>query len=141
MRAAEPAMTSTLAQTNEDISRAIARMHGAVLSSAVDCECRDRVGEALRDLERLERERVERSLLAAAGEQRRRIAALLELLDDFDPEETDTLDDGTMAEAGLLFADIAAAAELGSYLLRQARQVRHSSGVVQEVSNRAAPRE
>ncbi|MCY1239778.1 hypothetical protein D9M72_525890 [compost metagenome] len=111
------------------------------MSSAIDCECRDRVGEALRDLERLERERIERSLLTAAGEQRRRIAALLELLDDFDPNETDALDDGTMAEAGLLFADIAAAAELGSYLLRQSRQVRHSSGVVQEVSNRAAPSE
>ncbi|WP_425536827.1 hypothetical protein [Ensifer adhaerens] len=137
MQTADPAMTSTLAQTKEDIDRAIARMHGAVLSSAIDCECRDRVGEALRDLERLERERIERSLLAAAGEQRLRIEALLDLLSDFDPNERDALDDGTMAEAGLLFADIAAAAELGSYLLRQSRQVRHSAGVVEEATNRA----
>ena len=111
----------TLAQTKEEISGAIGRMHGAVLSSAIDCECRDRVGKALRDLERLERERIERNLLAAAGEQRQRIEALLELLGDFDPNETAAIDDGTLAEAGLLFADIAAAAELGSYLLRQSR--------------------
>ncbi|UAX97678.1 hypothetical protein LAC81_21825 [Ensifer adhaerens] len=141
MRAADPAMTSTLAQTKEDIGRAIARMHGAVLSSAIDCECRDRVGEALRDLERLERERIERSLLAAASDQRQRIEALLVLLGDFDPNETDALDDGTMAEASLLFADIAAAAELGSYLLRQSRQVRHSSGGMQEAANHATQRE
>ncbi len=134
-------MTSTLAQTKEDIGRAIARMHGAVLSSAIDCECRDRVGEALRDLERLERERIERSLLAAASDQRQRIEALLVLLGDFDPNETDALDDGTMAEASLLFADIAAAAELGSYLLRQSRQVRHSSGGMQEAVNHATQRE
>lgn len=132
-------MTSTLAQTKQDIDRAIARLHGAVLSSAIDCECRDRVGEALRDLERLERERIERSLLAAASEQRRKIEALLVLLSDFDPNETDAFDDGTTAEAGLLFADIAAAAELGSYLLRQSRQVRHSSDVLEEACNHAVP--
>ena len=39
----------TLAQTKEEISGAIGRMHGALLSSAIDCECRDRVGKALRD--------------------------------------------------------------------------------------------
>ena len=131
----------TLAQTKEEISGAIGRMHGAVLSSAIDCECRDRVGKALRDLERLERERIERNLLAAAGGQRQRIEALLELLGDFDPNETDAIDDGTLAEAGLLFADIAAAAELGSHLLRQSRQVRHSSEVMQEATDRAAPGE
>ncbi|WP_244520135.1 hypothetical protein [Sinorhizobium glycinis] len=76
------APVSTFAQANEEISRAVGRMRGAVLSSAIDCECRDRVDGALRDLERLERDQIVRRLLAAADEQRRRIEALLVLLGD-----------------------------------------------------------
>ena len=58
-------------------------------------------GQGTRDLERLRRERIERNLIAAAGRQRQRLEALLELLSDFDPNETDATDDGTLAEAGL----------------------------------------
>ncbi|WP_223843340.1 hypothetical protein [Sinorhizobium fredii] len=107
-------------------------MRGAVLSSAIDCECRDRVDGALRDLERLERDRIVQRLLAAADEQRRRIEALLVLLGDFDPKEPSPLDDGMIDEAGLLFGDIAAAAELGSSLLRQSRQLQFANELVQE---------
>ncbi|MBP2234949.1 hypothetical protein J2Z31_001441 [Sinorhizobium kostiense] len=119
-----PEIAMTAAQANEEISRVVGRMRGAVLSTAIDCECRDRVEGALRDLERLEWVRIERRLLAAASEQRRKISALLVLLGDFDPNETGAMDDGMIAEAGLLFGDIAAAAELGSSLLRQSRQSR-----------------
>ncbi|MDX0522024.1 hypothetical protein BMJ34_16890 [Sinorhizobium medicae] len=125
------AFASTFAQANEEISRAVGRMRGAVLSSAVDCQCRDRVNWALRDLERLERDRIVRRLLAAAGEQRQRIEALLVLLADFYSNEPAALDDGMIVEAGLLFGDIAAAAELGSSLLRQSRQFRFATDMAQ----------
>lgn len=140
--ASASAITSTFAQANEEISRAVGRMRGAVLSSAIDCDCRNRVDGALRDLERLERDRIVHRLLAAADEQRRRIEALLVLLSDFDPNEPAPLDDGMIAEADLLFGDIAAAAELGSSLLRQSRQLRSERDMAQEVAesaNRAAP--
>jgi hypothetical protein len=127
-------IASTFAQANEEISRAVGRMRGAVLSSAIDCECRDRVDGALRDLERLERNRIAQRLLAAADEQRRRIEALLVLLADFDSNEPAALDDGMIVEAGLLFGDIAAIAELGSSLLRQSRQLRFASDMVKEIS-------
>ncbi len=133
--ASSSAIASTFAQANEEISRAVGRMRGAVLSSAIDCECRDRVDVVLRDLEKLERNRIIRRLLTAADEQRRRIEALLVLLGDFGPNESAPLDDGMIAEAGLLFGDIAAAAELGSSLLRQSRQLRLANDVVQEVAN------
>ncbi|MDX0405019.1 hypothetical protein GHK39_18060 [Sinorhizobium medicae] len=125
------AFASTFAQANEEISRAVGRMRGAVLSSAVDCQCRYRVNWALRDLERLERDRIVRRLLAAAGEQRQRIEALLVLLADFASNEPAALDDGMIVEAGLLFGDIAAAAELGSSLLRQSRQFRFANDMAQ----------
>jgi hypothetical protein len=140
MRANDSALeiASTFAQANEEISRAVGRMRGAVLSSAIDCECRDRVDGALRDLERLERDRIAQRLLAAADEQRRRIEALLVLLADFEPKEPAALDDGMIVEAGLLFGDIAAAAELGSSLLRQSRQLRLANDMVQEVAQSAS---
>ncbi|MDE3831870.1 hypothetical protein CN157_27860 [Sinorhizobium meliloti] len=137
-RDSSSAIASTFARANEEISRAVGRMRGAVLSSAVDCECRDRVDGALRDLERLERDRIVQRLLAAADEQRRRIEALLALLADFDPKESAVLDDGMIVEAGLLFGDIAAAAELGSSLLRQSRQLRFANDMVQEVAESAS---
>jgi len=128
------APVSTFAQANDEISRAVGRMRGAVLSSAIDCECRDRVDGALRDLERLERDQIVRRLLAAADEQRRRIEALLVLLGDFDPNEPVPPDDGMIAEAGLLFGDIAAAADLGSGLLRQSRRLRLAAEGLHEVA-------
>ncbi|ASY60776.1 hypothetical protein [Sinorhizobium sp. CCBAU 05631] len=133
MRADDAA--SNFARTNEEISHAVRRMRGAILSSANDCECRDRVGEALRDLERLERARIVRQMLIAADDQRRRIEALLALLGDFEPNEPEAMDDGLIAEAGLLFGDIAAAAELGSSLLRQSRQFLASEMVHNETES------
>ncbi|WP_244426743.1 hypothetical protein [Sinorhizobium sojae] len=114
------------------VSRAVGRMRGAVLSSAIDSDCRDRVDGALHDLERLERHRIVHRLLTAADEQRRRIEALLVLLRDFNPKDAGAIDQSIIAEAGLLFGDIAAAAELGSRLLRQSCQLRLASERVHE---------
>lgn len=120
---AATAIASAFVQTSEDISRAVKRMRGVMLNGAADCECRDRMEEALRDLERLEGARITERLLGLADNQRRRIEALLVLLGDFNPNEPGALDEGMIAEAGLLFGDIAAAAELASNLLKQAGQL------------------
>lgn len=53
------------------------------------------------------------------------------LLADFASNEPAALDDGMIVEAGLLFGDIAAAAELGSSLLRQSRQFRFANDMAQ----------
>ncbi len=134
------AIASAFAQTSKEISRAVGRMRGVMLSGAADCECRDRLDEALRDLEGLERARITERLLSLADNQRRRIEALLVLLGDFNPNEPGALDEGMIVEAGLLFGDIAAAAELASNLLRQARQLRFACEAPEDVDQATCAR-
>ncbi|WOS63887.1 hypothetical protein [Sinorhizobium fredii] len=131
---AATAIASAFAQTSEEISRAVKRMRGVMLNGAADC---DRMEEALRDLERLEGARITERLLGLADNQRRRIEALLVLLGDFNPNEPGALDEGMIAEAGLLFGDIAAAAELASNLLKQARQLQLAPETQSEIDRAA----
>lgn len=104
-----------------DIAAAIHLVRNIVLESALDCGCRDRVHEALRELEDFERQRNIVKLLAAARE-RRKIALLTEMLCDF--AEDDTVDEGVVETASLMFLDIAAAAQEGSRILRDALSLR-----------------
>jgi hypothetical protein len=76
------------------------------------------VHEALRELEDFERQRNIVKLLAAAREERRKIGLLTEMLADF--AEDDTVDEGIVETASLMFLDIAAAAQEGSRILRDA---------------------
>lgn len=101
-----------------DIAAAIHLVRNVVLESALDCGCRDRVHEALRELEDFERQRNIVKLLAAAREERRKIALLTEMLSDF--AEDDTVDEGVVETASLMFLDIAAVAQEGSRILREA---------------------
>ena len=105
-----------------DIAAAIHLVRNIVLESALDCGCRDRVHEALRELEDFERQRNIVKLLAAAREERRKIALLTEMLSDF--AEDDTVDEGVVETASLMFLDIAAAAQEGSRILREALSLR-----------------
>ncbi|WP_262519025.1 hypothetical protein [Agrobacterium fabrum] len=93
-------------------------MRNVVLQSALDCGCRDKVHDALRELEDFERQRNVVKLLAAAREERRKIGLLTDMLSDF--AEDDTVDEGVVETASLMFLDIAAAQE-GSRILREAR--------------------
>lgn len=105
-----------------DIAAAIHLVRNIVLESALDCGCRDRVHEALRELEDFERQRNIVKLLAAAREERRKIALLTEMLSDF--AEDDTVDEGVVETASLMFLDIAAAAAEGSRILRETLSLR-----------------
>lgn len=99
-----------------EIVEVIHLVRDIVLKSALDCSCRERVNDALRQLEEFERQCDLGLLLAAAREERRKIGVLAEMLSDF--AEDDTIDQGVVETASLIFSDIAAAAHEGSRLLR-----------------------
>ena len=100
----------------DDVLGAIRRVRTVVLDSALDCRCRDRVADAIRGFEHFEQRREKKRLAEAVRAQTRKVAALLELLGDFDPAAAD---EGELAEASLLLHDIASEAALGSTLLRE----------------------
>lgn len=99
-----------------DIAGAIHLIRDLVGRSAPDCECLEKVDEALRQLETLERTRGLMRQLAAAREERRKIGLLLDMLMDLADE--DALDAGVIESASLVFADIAASAQEGARILR-----------------------
>jgi GTP cyclohydrolase II len=113
---------SAAAPGGADIAAAIHLVRNVVLQSALDCDCRDKVHEALRELEDFERQRNVVKLLAAAREERRKIGLLADMLSDF--AEDDTVDEGVVETASLMFLDIAAAAQEGSRILREARPLK-----------------
>ncbi len=101
-----------------DIAATIHLVRDVVLQNALDRGCCDKVHEALREPEDFERQRNIVKLLAAAREERRKIGLLTEMLADF--AEDDTVDEGVVETASLMFLDIAAAAQEGSRILRDA---------------------
>ncbi|MDO5896925.1 hypothetical protein [Agrobacterium sp. Azo12] len=100
-----------------DIPDAIHLVRSVIMKSALDCECRDKVDAALQQLEAFEQQRNQAKLLAMAREERRKIGILLDMLGDF--AEDDEMDSGIIEAASLLFADIAAAAQEGSRILKE----------------------
>jgi hypothetical protein len=100
-----------------DIPDAIHLVRSVIMKSALDCECRDKVDAALQQLEAIEQQRNQAKLLAMAREERRKIGILLDMLGDF--AEDDEMDSGIIEAASLLFADIAAAAQEGSRILKE----------------------
>ncbi|MEY9099745.1 hypothetical protein ABIA24_002654 [Sinorhizobium fredii] len=107
-----------------------------MLNGAADCECRDRMEEALRDLERLEGARITERLLGLADNQRRRIEALLVLLGDFNPNEPGALDGRHDRGSRTAFRRYRAA-ELASNLLKQARQLQLAPETQSEIDRAA----
>lgn len=101
------------------LREAIGQVRTVVMNTALDCACREKVESALTRMEHMERRKEQKRLLAAAHDQQHKIAALLGLLYDFDTITGVDPDPGLLAEASLLFDDIAAAAADGSAQLRE----------------------
>ncbi|HLP70680.1 MAG TPA: hypothetical protein VK181_24500 [Rhizobium sp.] len=101
------------------LREAIGQVRTVVMNTALDCACREKVENALTRMEQLERKKEEKRLIAAAHDQQHKIAALLGLLYDFDTITGADPDPGLLAEASLLFDDIAAAAADGAAHLRE----------------------
>lgn len=100
------------------LSNAVHRIRTVIMSTAIDCDCRDRVESALQRFETLEHLRDQKRLVEDARHQRRTIAAILELLREIDELSFQDMDEGVLSEAALLFEDIAAAANAASRSLR-----------------------
>ncbi|WP_416798049.1 hypothetical protein [Ciceribacter azotifigens] len=101
------------------LREAIGQVRTVVMNTALDCACREKVERALTRMEQMEQRKEQKRLLAAAHDQQHKIAALLGLLYDFDTITSVDPDPSLLAEASLLFDDIAAAAADGSAQLRE----------------------
>lgn len=97
----------------------VARRLANVLKGVeLDCECHDRLDQALARFEALEIRRAAREQLANARRQRERIEAVLYFLRDLDELVATEQDQSAYTEIALLFDDIAAAANNGALSMR-----------------------
>lgn len=103
-----------------DIVAAIRRL---IVGATLDCVCRAEIDQLLLQFERLTAGRHRRRRLDRARYQRRRIAAIAELLCELDEVDDEEVDGSLLAEAQLLFEDIAEAARTGAVILAGAQQV------------------
>lgn len=100
------------------LSLAVRRIRTIIMNTALDCNCRDRVDSALQRFETLEQLRDKKRFLDDARQQRRTIEAILELLREIDELGFQDMDEGVLAEATLLFEDIATAPTAGSQSIK-----------------------
>lgn len=101
-----------------DSTSLIGRISNVIADIDLSCGCRARLRDAIARFEDLERSRQAHRALAAARDQRHRIAALLALLADLDEIGWDELDTSIYLELADLFSDIAEAAEAGATATR-----------------------
>ena len=100
---------------------AVRRLANVLKGVELDCECHDRLDQALARFEALENRRTAREQLANARRQRERIEAVLYFLQDLDELAPTERDHSIYTDIALLFDDIAVAANDG------ARSMRHLS--------------
>jgi hypothetical protein len=100
------------------LSNAVRRIRTVIMNTALDCDCRDRVENALRRFEALEHLRDQKRFLDDARQQRRTIETILDLLREIDELGFQDMDEGVLAEAALLFDDIVTAATAGSQSIK-----------------------
>ena len=102
----------------DQMPNAVERIRTVILNTAIDCDCRDRVENALKRFEALEDLRNQKRLVEDARHQRRTIAAILELLRELDELSFQDMDESVLSEAALLFDDITEAANIASRSLK-----------------------
>lgn len=95
----------------EQLTRRIRNLIGTV---ALDCDCRQRVNDALQRFVAQEQARQDRRCLMDARQQRASIAALVELLGELEEVSWQEGDRSVFAELAHIFDDIARMATLGS---------------------------
>lgn len=100
-------------------SELIGRLRRVLRPEQLDCACRETLDGALERFDRLERRRESRRQLAAARDQKERIAALLSFLSDLDLLTEAESDRSVFEELALLFVEIASSAEAGAAALRE----------------------
>jgi len=96
----------------------VGRIRGIIASVALDCNCRQRVNEALQRFLDLEQQRETRRHLLASRQHRAAIAALVDLLGELEDIGWQEADRTVFTELAMLFEDIAQHALRGAEDLR-----------------------
>lgn len=104
--------------TASDAEALVGRIRSIIGSVAVDCDCRQRVNEALGRFAEMEQQRVTRCHLMSSRQHRAAIAALVDLLAELEDISFHEADRSVFAEFASLFDDIAHHARLGAEALR-----------------------
>jgi len=97
----------------------IERIRGIIGTVALDCDCRQRVNDALQRFVELEQQRETRRHLLTSRQHRSAIAALVELLAELEEVSWRESDRTVFAELAHLFDDIAEHAQRGAEELRR----------------------
>lgn len=100
----------------------VGRIRSVISTVALDCDCQQRVNEALGRFVEMEGQREARRLLLSSRHHRSAIAALAELLAELETISWQETDRSVFAEFALLFDDIA------QHALRGAEDLRLSDG-------------
>lgn len=106
-------------RSNSDPDILVERIRSIIGTVALDCDCRQRVNDALGRFAEMEQQREVRRHLLSSRHHRASIAALIELLVELDDISWAETDRGVFTEFANLFEDIAEHALSGAADLRQ----------------------
>lgn len=101
-------------EMEENAGQLTQRIRNLISTVALDCDCRQRVNDALQRFVSQERSRHDRRFLMDARQQRASIAALVELLGELEDVSWQEGDRTVFGELAHIFDDIARMATLGS---------------------------
>lgn len=102
----------------QDAGHLVARIRMLIATAALDCDCRQKVGDALQRFVDQEQQRIDRRHLLEARQHRTAITALLELLVELEDVSWSESDRSVFHELAHLFDDVAARAHRGAEALR-----------------------
>jgi hypothetical protein len=103
-----------LMDATENADQLTQRIRNLIGTVALDCDCRQRVNDALQRFASQERHRQDRRCLMDARQQRASIAALVDLLGDLEEVNWQEGDRSVFGELANIFDDIARMAAQGS---------------------------
>ena len=114
MTIVRPAMVSA-----EAPAPLVNRLRSLIATAALDCDCREKVGDALQRFVDQEEMRLDRRHLMEARQHRAAVIALVGLLSDLEEITGSESDRSVFGELAQLFADVAQQANLGADALRR----------------------
>lgn len=101
-------------ETSENAGQLTRRIRNLIGTVALDCDCRQRVNDALQRFMTQEQQRYDRQCLLDARQHRASIAALVDLLGELEDVSWQEGDRSVFVELAHIFDDIARMAALGS---------------------------
>lgn len=109
-----PTAPPLIVPAEEDSRHLVARIRNVIGAVALDCDCRQRVNEALARFVEQEQQRQDRRSLQDARQMRASIAALVELLGELEDVSWREDDRSVFPELAHIFEDIQRLAEAGA---------------------------